>query len=373
MNSKERINAAIALEQPDRVPVCPLLDHFAATYTGITNAEFMADGNKRINAVLKTMKDLGPWDMTFIGDTANPTMLKFGLPMKLLMPGVDLPETEVHQLQESEYLSLEDYDFLQNAGIYEFMMRIIKRNNPELNNFQIVHQLIAYVLELRKHRKMVEKNGAELAAGFMHTLSFDFLSFGRSIVPMSGDIFRHPEKIKAAGKVWAKTMTRVAKIGAKIVGTPRVFIGMARSSSAMISSKHFEEFVMPEMEDTVNNWIDSGMTPLFHCDMDWTKHLPFFKRLPSKKCILMLDGTTDIFKAKEILNGHMCIMGDVPATLTVLGTKDQVLDYCKRLIQEVGKGGGFILSSGCSLPVNAKVENIKALVEAAHEWGRYNY
>ena len=79
----------------------------------------------------------------------------------------------------------------------------------------------------------------------------------------------------------------------------------------------------------------------------------------------------DIFKAKEILGDRMCIMGDVPSHLLAFGAKDRVMAYCKRLVQEVGKGGGFILSSGCSTPVNAKTENIRALVEAAEEWGYY--
>ncbi len=51
--------------------------------------------------------------------------------------------------------------------------------------------------------------------------------------------------------------------------------------------------------------------------------------------------------------------------------KDEVMAYCKRLIQEVGKGGGFILSSGCSIPANARPENVRALYEAAEEWGGY--
>jgi uroporphyrinogen-III decarboxylase len=65
-------------------------------------------------------------------------------------------------------------------------------------------------------------------------------------------------------------------------------------------------------------------------------------------------------------------MGDVPAALLAAGTRDEVLSYCRRLIQEVGKDGGFILSSGCSVPANARVENVRALMESANEWGRYS-
>jgi len=67
----------------------------------------------------------------------------------------------------------------------------------------------------------------------------------------------------------------------------------------------------------------------------------------------------------------MAIMGDVPAYLLAFAGKDRVMAYCQRLIREVGKGGGFILSSGCSIPANAKPENVRALVEAAEEWGYY--
>jgi len=49
------------------------------------------------------------------------------------------------------------------------------------------------------------------------------------------------------------------------------------------------------------------------------------------------DGTTDIFKAKQMLGGHMCLMGDVPATLFKLGTPQQVESYCQRLIDVAGK------------------------------------
>lgn len=59
----------------------------------------------------------------------------------------------------------------------------------------------------------------------------------------------------------------------------------------------------------------------------------------------------------------MCLMGDVPATLLKLGTVEEVEAYCKKLIDKVGKGGGFILSSGCEVPHDAEFENIKAMIE----------
>ena len=63
------------------------------------------------------------------------------------------------------------------------------------------------------------------------------------------------------------------------------------------------------------------------------------------------------------MRGHLCISGDVPAALLKLGTPQEVSTYCKKLIDIVGDGGGFILSSGCSVPLDARLENVKALVD----------
>jgi uroporphyrinogen-III decarboxylase len=59
----------------------------------------------------------------------------------------------------------------------------------------------------------------------------------------------------------------------------------------------------------------------------------------------------------------MCISGDVPASLLSLGKADEVRDYCKRLIDEIGRGGGFMLTTGCECPIDVKPENLRAMVE----------
>jgi uroporphyrinogen-III decarboxylase len=92
------------------------------------------------------------------------------------------------------------------------------------------------------------------------------------------------------------------------------------------------------------------------------------KQLPKSKCVADLDSTTDIFKAKEILDGHMCISGDVPASLLSLGTPEDVREYCQRLIDEVGRGGGFFLSTGCECPVDAKFENVMMMIDTAKSY-----
>jgi len=371
MNSKERISAVVALEAPDRVPVGPLLDHYAAKYAGITNEELMDNADLRISAVLKTMRELGPWDITYMAETANPGLLIFA-PALIRRPGKELPEKQIHQFEEFELLSSEDYELLEKIGLLRFLRRVVLRLYPDMKGFKGIRKITGLPFELRAHAKMIKASGAEPACGFLLPgPMFEYFSIGRSMAKMCMDLYDRPDRVKATGIIWARSFTSLAIKFARFVGVPRIFIGLSRSSPAMISPRHFEEFVMPELEYMVNSIIDANMTPLLHCDTDWTRNLPLFRRFPEKKCILQLDGTSDIFKAKEILADRMCIMGDVPAYLLAFKAKDEVMAYCKRLIQEVGKKGGFILSSGCSIPANAKEDNVRALREAAEEWGYY--
>jgi hypothetical protein len=372
LNARQRIEAVVDLRIPDRVPVGPLLDHFAATYSGYTNAEIMTDGGKRIVAVIKTATELGPWDITYLADTANAVLLQMGVAAKIKLPGRDLPENSVHQFDETEFLTPDDYSLLERKGTVPFLMDIMGRLNPSWKGLRGFLPLVRTMLEYRRHVRMVRARGMEAAVGFIHPgVVYEYFSLGRGIKAMSIDTFKRKDAIQSAGRVWAKGMADLAIFSARFCGVPRVFIGMSRASPDFLSRHNFEALVLPDLEYTVNRLVTAGIIPVLHCDTNWTKFFDLFLRFPARKCILELDGKSDIFKAKEILGGHMCIMGDVPAELLVLGSKEEVLTYCRRLIETVGKGGGFILSSGCSLPANAKKENVRALYEAVHKWGWY--
>jgi uroporphyrinogen-III decarboxylase len=66
----------------------------------------------------------------------------------------------------------------------------------------------------------------------------------------------------------------------------------------------------------------------------------------------------------------MCIMGNVPSSILQTGSPDEVREYCRKLIDAVGKDGGFILSPRSSID-EAKPENIKAMIDFTKEYGVY--
>lgn len=131
----------------------------------------------------------------------------------------------------------------------------------------------------------------------------------------------------------------------------------------MLSPEMWERFVWRYFRKLVHHVVDVGLIPILHLDGCWNRELPRFRELPEAKVIMALDSHTDIFRAKKLLGDHLCLMGDVPANMLAFEGPERIHSYCCRLIREIGPKG-FILHSGCDIPENAKLENVRAMLSA---------
>ena len=151
-------------------------------------------------------------------------------------------------------------------------------------------------------------------------------------------------------------------------GIGGTWLGGWRSASGLLAPKLWDRFVWPYIVRLAEALIAKGITPILHWDQDWTRDVGRLVELPAKSCILNPDGMTDLRVFKEKVNGHMAVMGDVPASLFAAGTPDDIYDYVRYLVHEIGPEG-LILCPGCDGPINTKPENMEAYVAAAHEIG----
>lgn len=188
-------------------------------------------------------------------------------------------------------------------------------------------------------------------------------SLCRTFLEFSKDLRQVPDKVEKAMQASCDELIKNTLKMCEINGAKSVFIVLERGSGAIYPLSIFERFEWPFLQRFVDAFVSEGITPWLHLDTDWSLNLPYFKEFPKGKCVADLDSTTNIFRAKEVLDGHVCISGDVPASLFSIGKPEEVRDYCKKLIREVGRGGGFMLTSGCECPVDVKRENLMAFVE----------
>lgn len=374
MTSHERLDAAIAMQPVDRVPVCMMAMFFCARHQGVLTEEFIGDDGLYQETIESTFNELGGWDVIFSGGRLMPILFSHSVPARIKLPGAELPSDSIWQFDEKEQMTVEDYDLVIEKGWDgyfwgTYLPRMIpgKRSGFLGQITTIPGLILAERSQIKEIKKWAERGHPTLMpAAVSHP--FEVLSGARSMTQFSLDLFRRPEKVKAAIEAIMPDIIALGKRKSKATGIPRIMLGAARGSGTFISPKTFEEFYWPGLKHLVEAFHTEGITVLLHHDSDWTLMLDFFKDLPRRSAILQLDSQTDIFKAKEILGDHLCIMGDIPASLFALGDPEDVEEYVKKLIDVVAKDGGFILSSGCEVPIDAKPENVKAAIDTAKSY-----
>lgn len=376
MTAHERIETAIGLGKPDRVPVVPIIDFFAGRYGGITQYDMFFDIGRADTALEKTIADLGSIDGQNLTYAGLGRIMQVLFPTPPIMPGVGgVPRGGQFQFVEKNVMEWEEYRQIKERGPMRWILDKMKLSNPQLGSpagmLKTFGGVAADIMKAKRSMQRWQRKGVESMVAYNIVFTpMEYVSlFMRSFNDFILDLFRHPEEVKEASRVLMKPMKMQGSMMVKMSGLRRVFMGGNRTSASSLSPKQFEEFALPEWQELCEYWVGKGVTPLLHFDSDWTAFFPYLKSLPRGKCILNLDGTSNIFAAKDQLGDHMCIMGDVPAALLKLGEPDEVDEYCRRLITELGADGGFILSSGCTIPIDAKPENVKAMLQSVHSYG----
>ena len=370
MSRQERFEAVVALEKPDRVPVMPLMTAFAVRAQGMTQGEGWRDVDKGFKAMLDTFNDLGGFDKLYKPNLYWPMIGgRFcGAPVRVLIPGRQLPEDALNQIDERELFSRDDYDKIAALGWNGFWDEHYQKMSGGRSMEKMASNQDHLLNEYIKETEIYHSQDIHPLFGAYVDSTIMAFSLSRTLTQFTMDLYEVPEKVKAAMDASCDDFIQNALDVVARTKIPLIFIVLERGSGFYYRLEIFEEFEWPYLQRYVDAFISEGITPWFHFDTDWSINLPYLKQLPKGKCVCDLDSTTDIFKAKAILDGHMCISGDVPASLLTLGTPDDVRDYCQRLIDKVGKGGGFFLTTGCECPVDAQFDNVKTMIDTAKSY-----
>ncbi len=207
--------------------------------------------------------------------------------------------------------------------------------------------------------------------GLMVTLAAVVIA-RESVVPQTP--IRHPGQSEKLIEAMEKVLPTIIEQAVTIVektGNPVVLIPLHKGSTEFMSIEQFKTFYWPTLRKLMLGLIDKGAIPCPFFEGDYTSRLEIIGDIPKGKAIYRF-GTTDIFKAKEVLGGHVCIRGNVPASLLCTGTTSEVEECCKKLIDFVGKNGGFIMDGSAGIPDQSRIENVRAMADFTKQYGVYN-
>lgn len=402
----KRVADAIQLKVPDRVPFVPFFTFFPASYAGISFEEAMYDSAKIAQAWERTVLDFqpdlfhNPYYFICIGPILEALDYK-----QIKWPGHGVGSNVTYQFVEGEYMRVEEYDdflfdptgFLMRT-IFPRIYGILKpfSNLPHAGSavwLSVVSYLSSVGMpDIREAFKSFLEAGAIanklqeksnklvknlVNQGFPEEMyvevnaPFDYIgNYLRGTKGIMLDMFRNPDKLLEAMEKVLRIMMEIGTSIPKQGEFQRVFIPTHKGLDGFMSPEQFRTFYWPTLKKLILHLIDNGLTPWVLWEGDCTSRLEVIGEIPKGKAVYWFE-RTDIFKAKETLGDTVCIEGNVPATLLCTGTPAEVSDYCKKLIDVVGKRGGFMMNGGIGIPDEARVENVRAMAEITREYGVY--
>ncbi len=399
MERSRRVEAAIRLEMPDRVPVMISVGYFPAKYCGISCQDAFYNAERWSEAVVRTVVEMDP-DVCQITAPQSGEALEALDFKQMVWPGHGLAARYSPQFVEGEYMLPNEYDtFLEDPT--DFIVRTYRpRVNGALQGLRKLphmtvllfgptsilgmpgldealaalsrarQQTLKWDTQMRSlEQRVVDLGFPELtkAATFA---PFDIISDRlRGMRGSMMDMYRQPSKLLQACERLLPIMLRSAVNRAKGAGNQRVWIPLHRGAEGFMSVKQFETFYWPTLKGLFSGLIEAGLIPCPFIEGDYGSRLKYFLELPRGKMLGYFD-STDLRLAKKVLGEHLCIMGNVPSSLLQTAEPAEVKDYCRELIRDVAPGGGFILAQRSSID-EAKPENVKAMVAAATEFGGY--
>ncbi len=338
MTPKERMAAFLAGEPIDRIPVIPLILNHATRAAGMTVREHARDGTKMGQAHVAAYRLYGQDMITIFTDTS---VLAEAMGTKLHYPEDDAAWVDVPVVS-----SPEDVDKLIDAG-------------PDDDNGMRVY------VEAVEH--CVEAVADEVFVACCFAAPFTTAAGLRGTDMLARDLLRDPE---LAHLLLEKSLTvglRFIDACAAAGGLPAIVDPAATGS--VLSEEMFRTFALPYIARQVEAIHANGLPALVH--VCGKTHLLLEALAETGADILSLD-IVDMAEAKERIGDRVTLFGNVRPSQTLLeGTPDDVEAEALDCLRKAGDSPrGFILGSGCEVPLHTPSQNVHAMIAAADKWGK---
>ncbi len=339
MNSYERIMAVLNAQKPDKIPVFPLVREWCVRQAGF----------KVYDAILDAKK---------YADSQYFCVQEFGYDMVRDLGGI---HCESEAMGSKLKFSEDAFPSVVEFAIENYEKDLPRLKIPDPNKDGRMPVVLEGISRLKKKCEKKIPVMGYLQAPFRHAAML------RSPNKILTDIYKTPQSVKDLLELCVSTQilwgTALLKAGADVL-----FISDPMSSGDMISPKIWMDFVQPYTTRVVSALKKLGAKLIMHICGDTSDRLE--SMADTGVDCLSLDNKVNMCNARNILGDDICLMGNLdPTRLLVFGRPEEVERESLNLIASAtGIKGSYILSSGCTVPINTPQENIRAMVSATKKF-----
>jgi uroporphyrinogen decarboxylase len=348
MSSAQRIEKAVIRQQPDCVPVAPYMGNFGARLAGIPidaycrSAKLMADAQYRAWQLCGQDVLVAQSDNYYIAEG-------FGLEVDHHPNGTPTPRRPlIEKLTDILYLTVPD---------------------PRADG-----RMPVYLEAIERLAEMVEGEAIIRAPGTGPLSLAGHLLGTQNFLTRLGLLEIEPDQDTEKALVDLLQLTTEALIRfalACLDARARIVqAGDSLASSDMISPTMYRKWAFPferQFFSAIKTRCAEGNGfPLLHICGDNSRILR--DMADTGAMIVEIDSKVKLDLAKHEIGDRVCLMGNLdPTTVLLQGTTALVETAARQAISDAGGGGGFILGSGCEVPPDAPLENLKTMVRVARQ------
>lgn len=346
MTPLERVATALQHKEADRVPAGPLVCGAARRVYGVTYAEWAQDGEIQAKSMIQAQELIGMDGCLQLVDLSVEAA-DFG--QEVVFPTEDTPHPNYNN------------PFIKTPDDYAKIERIDPIKSPRMK------EAIKYCDIL-----MNELGSTVAQMAFVYG-PMGILCMMRSAEKLFLDCMKYKENVIKGMEVITDVLIDYIKALTK-TGVHAVVLDTLFASQCIMSKKLWMETEGPFARRIADAVREGGSMVIVH---NCGNGVYFDAQIETMQPVAISfaytpDDCKDMVEAKEKYGDKVCLIGYVnPAQYMFLGTPEEAKEECKRQIEELGKGGGFILSTGCEFPPNGSLMNAIAMMEAAELYGKY--
>jgi uroporphyrinogen decarboxylase len=348
MTSLERVGAALQFKEADRVPAVPLVCGASRRVYGTTYAEWSQDGELAAKCMLQAHDLIGFDGLLTLVD--------------LSVEAADLGQEMVYPLEDTAHPDYNNH-FIKDVEDYLKIERIDVAKAPRMQ------EMIKYCDIL-----MNDRGATTPVMGFVYG-PLGILSMMRGAETLFRDCMKknnRPYVMKASELITDVLCDYIKAMAA--TGVHAIVLDTLFASQTIMRKELWMEIEGPFAKRLADTIRECGSMVMVH---NCGNGIYFDVQIETMKpvCISFAyepDDCKDLAETKAKWGDKTCLAGTVsPAQYAFLGTQEDMRQECKRQIELMGKGGGFILATGCEFPPNGSLMNAIAMMEAAEMYGKY--
>jgi uroporphyrinogen decarboxylase len=343
LTNVERMLATLRHREPDRVPSCPIVCGAGRRLIGNTYSQFCSDPDTAAKSFMAGFDLIGGDCIVALVDLSIEAA-DFG--QKLVFP---VNSTAVPDYAQPLIKDIEDYRKLRPI------------------DFKLAVRMQGYTRALSIMVKRIGLKG--IVAGFLFG-PLGVLNMMRGTQELFKDCVRDPNDVMAACESITEVLIAFAEAQCD-AGVAMVVIDTLFASWNGLSKPLWEKIEGPFVSKIAMAIRKKGcLVGVHNCGHG----LYFDAQIRSMEpCAISFAHLPDDCTSRKVLKqrygDHVVLVGMIDTPLLTRGTPYEVMEECRRQIDDLAPGGGYILAPGCEFPQNAPLENAYAVVKAAELYG----